>query len=117
LTQIGFGSIIHTSQQGVDMKKALIVALMMVVCSAWADTETECITKGKAYENEAGVTVKPSVETRCKRTPGAFAYFKPFCVDLTRRAEIRKEYSKNPGLLRSLEVEWKKADKKYPKCA
>jgi hypothetical protein len=100
------------------MKTLIFVSLITLSTVASATTYDQCVQKGRAYEKEAGVFVKPAVEVRCERVKTSFDFYKPYCIDLKKREEIRKEKAKsNPSLLESLEVEWKKADKQYPKCS
>jgi len=99
------------------MKKVVIGLILAVAAtSSFADTEAECIEKGRGYEKEAEVTVKPSVIVRCQRTPEAFSFFKPFCVNYAKRDQVRREKASDPDMLKTLEKIWKEEAKKYPVC-
>ncbi len=102
--------------------KRFLIALNIVIWSivaveANASTMNQCVAKGRAYEQEAGVTVRPAVEVRCQRTLTAFDSFTPYCIDLRKRDQVRRENANNPSRLLLLEEIWADADKKYSKCS
>jgi hypothetical protein len=99
------------------MKYFLSVFFFTFCLNASATSLEECYKKGVAYEKEAGVIVKPSVQTRCSRTTSAFDSFKPYCVDIKKREQVRREQANNPARLAALEEIWSQADKEYPKCS
>lgn len=102
------------------MNKVILFSLLAVCMNSYAETSfQECMARGHAYQAEAEVTVKPSIENRCRRSAKAFDFFQPFCIDLNKRNQVRKTYSKsNPELMKSLEKMWKEFDqsKKYQSC-